>query len=56
MLFINIQQVHPLIIIALRQSQHDPIIFALAGSPLWQVIVQPMSVISTLHMPIGMQQ
>jgi hypothetical protein len=52
MAFIIMQQVMPGIIIALMQSQQAWIIFSQFLSPDMQVIMQPMSVISILHMPI----
>jgi hypothetical protein len=50
--FIIMQQVQPGIIMALMQSQQAWIIFMQLGSPLVQVIMQPISIISILHMPI----
>jgi hypothetical protein len=50
--FIIMQQVQPGIIMALMQSQQAWIIFMQFASPLVQVIMQPMSIISILHMPI----
>ena len=52
MLFIMTQQVQPACIIAFMQSQHDWIIWQHFGSPEVHVILQPLSVISQLHMPI----
>jgi hypothetical protein len=46
------QQVMPGIIMAVMPSQHDWIIFSQFLSPEVQVIMQPMSVMSILHMPI----
>ena len=46
------QQVQPAFIIAVMQSQQAWIISQQALSPLVQVIVQPSSVISHLHMPM----
>ena len=56
MLFIIMQQVHPGSIIEHMQSQHDWIIFALDPSPLVHIMLHPISVISILHIPMGMQQ
>jgi hypothetical protein len=50
--FIRTQQVQPAFIMALQQSQHAWIMAQQSLSPLVQVIVQPFSVISHLHMPI----
>jgi len=50
--FIITQHVIPGIIIPIMQSQHDWIIFSQCLSPLVHVIVHPMSIISTLHIPI----
>jgi len=50
--FIIMQHVMPGIIIAFMQSQHAWIIFWQFMSPEVQVIMQPISVISILHMPI----
>jgi hypothetical protein len=50
--FIIMQQVMPGIIIAFMQSQQAWIIFSQLLSPEVQVIMQPMSIISILHMPI----
>jgi len=55
-LFIITQQVQPEFISVPRQSQHDWIISQHFWSPLVQVRVQPLSVISTLHRPIVKQQ
>jgi hypothetical protein len=52
MLFIITQQVQPACIIVFMQSQHAWIIWPHFGSPEVQVILQPFSVISQLHMPI----
>jgi hypothetical protein len=46
------QQVHPAFIMAAQQSQQAWIMAQHSLSPLVQVMVQPISVISTLHMPI----
>ena len=46
------QQVQPAFIMAAMQSQHAWIMAPQSLSPLVQVIVQPLSVISHLHMPI----
>lgn len=56
MLFSIMQHVQPGIIIAHMQSQHAMIIFALDASPLMQLIVQPISFISILHIPIDIEQ
>jgi hypothetical protein len=50
--FIIMQQVMPGIIIAVMQSQQAWIVFSQFLSPLLQVILQPISIISTVHMPI----
>jgi hypothetical protein len=50
--FIMTQQVMPGIIMPVMQSQQDWIIFSKCLSPLVHVIVHPMSIISTLHIPI----
>jgi hypothetical protein len=50
--FIITQHVIPGIIIPTMQSQHDWIIFSQCSSPLVHVIAHPMSIISTLHIPI----
>jgi hypothetical protein len=50
--FIIMQQVMPGIIMPIMQSQHAWIIFSPCLSPLVQVTVHPISVISTLHIPI----
>jgi hypothetical protein len=50
--FIIMQQVQPGIIIAHIQSQQAWIIFMQLASPLVQVIAHPISIISTLHVPI----
>jgi hypothetical protein len=50
--FIIMQQVMPGIIIEFMQSQQAWIIFSQFLSPDVQVIMQPMSIISILHMPI----
>jgi hypothetical protein len=47
--------VQPGIIMLFIQSQQAPIILADEASPLVQVMTQPISVISTLHMPIAIQ-
>ena len=52
MSFIIMQQVQPAFIMAAMQSQHAWIMAQQSLSPLVQVIVQPFSVISHLHMPI----
>ncbi len=52
MLFIMTQQVQPAFIMPHMQSQHAWIIAQQALSPLVQVMQQPSSVISHLHMPI----
>jgi hypothetical protein len=52
MLFIMTQQVQPACIIAVMQSQHDWIIWQHFGSPEVQLILQPLSVISQLVMPM----
>jgi hypothetical protein len=51
-LFIMTQQVQPAFIIAAMQSQQAWIMAQQAGSPLVQVSVTPLSVISHLHIPI----
>jgi len=51
-LFIITQQTQPLAMQVLMQSQHDWIILQQLASPLVQVMVQPLGVISHLHMPI----
>ena len=56
MLFSIMQHVQPGCIIAAMQSQHAMIILALDASPLMQLIVQPISVISILHIPIDIEQ
>lgn len=50
--FIIMQQVQPGIIMAHMQSQQAWIIFMQLASPLVQDIMQPISIISILHMPI----
>jgi hypothetical protein len=50
--FIIRQQVQPGIIMLIMQSQQAWIIFMQAASPLVHVIVQPISVISILQVPI----
>jgi hypothetical protein len=50
--FIITQQVQPAFIMALQQSQHAWIMAQQSLSPLVQVMVQPFSVASHLHMPI----
>jgi hypothetical protein len=52
MLFIMTQQVQPACIIAVMQSQHDWMIWQHFGSPELQLILQPLSVISQLVIPI----
>jgi hypothetical protein len=54
--FIIMQQVQPAFIMAEQQSQQAWIMAQQALSPLVQVIVQPDSVISHLHMPMTMLQ
>jgi hypothetical protein len=49
---IIMQQVQPAFIMAAMHSQHAWIMAAQSLSPLVQVMVQPFSVISHLHMPI----
>ena len=56
MLFSIMQHVQPGIIIEHMQSQQAMIIFALDESPLMQLIVHPISVISILHIPIDIEQ
>jgi hypothetical protein len=51
-LFIVTQQVQPSLSMVLMQSQHAWIISAHFWSPLVQVTVMPLSVMSHLHMPI----
>jgi hypothetical protein len=51
-LFIITQQVQPSLSMVLMQSQQAWIISPHFGSPLVQVIVQPLAVMSHLHMPI----
>lgn len=50
--FIIMQQVMPGIIIAVMQSQQAWIIFSQFLSPDVQVIMQPISIMSILHIPI----
>ena len=50
--FIIMQHMQPLLMQVLMQSQQAWTIFMQLGSPLVQVMRQPMSVISILHMPI----
>jgi hypothetical protein len=50
--FIMTQQVQPAFIMVLQQSQHAWIMAQQSLSPLVQVMVQPFSVISHLHIPI----
>ncbi len=50
--FIIKQAVQPGIIMLIMQSQQAWIIFSMFLSPLVHVIMQPMSIISILHMPI----
>jgi hypothetical protein len=52
MLFIITQQVQPLFIMAVMESQQDCIISQHLGSPLTQVTVTPFLVISLWHMPM----
>jgi hypothetical protein len=52
MLFIMTQQVQPACIIDIMQSQQDWIIWQHLGSPELHMILQPLSVISQLHMPM----
>jgi len=47
--------VQPGIIMLFMQSQQAPIILADDASPLVQVMMQPISDISTLHIPMEMQ-
>jgi hypothetical protein len=54
--FIITQQVQPLFMHTLMQSQHDWIIAQQSLSPLVHVIMQPSLVISTLHRPIARLQ
>jgi len=54
--FIIMQQVQPAISMAAMQSQQHWIILQQAASPEVHVTMQPVSVISTLHMPIIMLQ
>ena len=56
MLFMHMQQVQPAFIMAIMQSQQAWIIAQHSASPLVQVMQQPSSVISHLHMPIIMLQ
>ena len=56
MLFMHTQQVQPALHMAIMQSQQAWIIEQHAGSPLVQVMQQPFSIISHLHMPIIMLQ
>jgi hypothetical protein len=51
-LFMLMQQVHPAIIMVIMASQQHWIILQQSASPLVQVIIMPLSVISHLHMPI----
>jgi hypothetical protein len=55
-LLIIMQQVQPDFIIVFMQSQQPWIMALQAASPLVQVTVQPLSVISHLHMPIVSEQ
>jgi hypothetical protein len=50
------QHIMPGIIIAMQQSQQACIIFTQPASPEVHIILQPISVISTLHIPIDMLQ
>ncbi len=50
--FIIIMQVQPGIIMAVMQSQQAWIILQHMSSPLVHIIVQPISIISTLQVPI----
>src|SRR5438105_1024796 len=52
MLFIIMQQLQPACIIAVMQSQEAWIIWQHLGSPLVHVTLQPLSVVSHLHIPI----
>ncbi|MBV8557058.1 MAG: hypothetical protein JO116_15960, partial [Planctomycetaceae bacterium] len=54
--FIIMQQVQPSFIMVMQQSQQAWIMSVLALSPLVQVMQQPFSIISHLHMPIIMLQ
>lgn len=54
--FIIMQQVQPAASMAAMQSQQHWIILQQAASPEVHVTMQPVSVISTLHMPIIMLQ
>ena len=54
--FIITQQVQPLFMHAVMQSQHAWIIVAQSLSPLVQVITHPSLVVSTLHRPIARLQ
>jgi hypothetical protein len=56
MLFIITQQVQPACIIAVMQSQHDWIIWQHLASPELHMILQPLSDISQLVMPMVMLQ
>lgn len=51
--FIIMYRVQPGIIMLIMQSQQAWIILQAIMSPLVQVIMQPMSIISTLQVPIG---
>jgi hypothetical protein len=55
-LFIMTQQVHPALVMTLRQSQQAWIISPHLASPLVQMIETPLSVISQRHMPMVMLQ
>ena len=54
--FIIMQQVQPAFIMAEQQSQQAWIMAQQSLSPLVQVIVQPLSVISQVHLAISMLQ
>lgn len=53
---IIMQHIMPGVIIAVMQSQQACIIFTQAASPDVHIILQPVSVISQLHMPMVMLQ
>jgi hypothetical protein len=53
---IIMQHIIPGVIMVMQQSQQACIILIIALSPLLHIILQPISVISTLHIPIPMLQ
>ncbi|XHR29059.1 MAG: hypothetical protein ACFUZC_00550 [Chthoniobacteraceae bacterium] len=55
-LFMLMQQVQPAFIMAIIASQQAWIMLQQSASPLVQVIIMPLGIISHLHMPIVMLQ